>query len=55
MSKPNLYQEPGNNNLISVHDFAYLNKISIRKARRMIARMIKDGKLTVFRDMHRDN
>jgi len=49
MSKPNLYQEPGNNNLISVHDFAKMNGYSIRKARRIIGKMIRNGELVIFR------
>jgi hypothetical protein len=45
MSRPNLYRHEGSNNFFCAHDFAREKKITIRKARRILSKMVTRGEL----------
>ena len=49
MSKPTLYKTGPSPVLTAAHQFARQHKVSIRKARRLIARLVKDGVFIVYR------
>ena len=46
--RPDLYRYPGHNEYFSVHTYAEKHGISVRKARRQIAKMYENGELEVL-------